>query len=73
MLCLSIIYESIKPFCQTQHVSSFLILSMFRAVRWFYIAYSNIVFAHPWGYKQRQKTQGQIPENEDDVLFAFKL
>jgi len=46
----------------------FLILSVFRAVRCFYSAYSHIVFTHIWRYEQPQETRWQNPENDDDIL-----
>ena len=64
----SVIYESINLFCPTQQIPPFLILSLFSAVRCFYSAYSNIVLIHTWGCKQPQEIQGQIPENDDDIL-----
>ena len=49
-------------------VSPFLILSIFRAVRCFYSAYSHVMLTHTWGYEQPQETQGQNPENDDYIL-----
>jgi hypothetical protein len=74
MLYRSVIYVSISLFWPTQQVSPFLILSVVRAVRCFYNAYSYIVLTHTSGYEQTQEIQGQIPENCNDILryiFAY--
>jgi len=68
VLCRSVICESINNLFWPTQISPFLILSIFRAVRYFYSVYFNIVLIHIWGYKQPQEIQGKIPENDYDIL-----
>jgi hypothetical protein len=34
----------------------------------FVAVYVTTVNIHPWQYKQPQKTEGYVPQNEDDFL-----